>query len=188
MKRIAWIDTETTGVNPYYDEPVSIAVVLDNGNSFYSLVQPTDINKLSDGASAVNGITKEMLRKAPTGEEVADKLVMFLIANNSYVKPKYNKDRGKKYMFGGYNVGAFDIQIMKGFFDRFSRFNMWQFFSFYRVDVYDMVQVEYFNDKLGDIENLKLETVCNHYGVRLDNAHNSIADIIATKELYNKLK
>ena len=37
------------------------------------------------------------------------------------------------------------------------------------------------------LENHKLETICKIMGVELSNAHNSLADIKATKEVGDKL-
>ena len=63
-----YLDTETTGLE-LGDEIVEIAIIDDDDNSLLdSLVKPVGI--ISQGASAVHGINPEMLKDAPTWEEL----------------------------------------------------------------------------------------------------------------------
>jgi DNA polymerase III epsilon subunit family exonuclease len=76
-----FLDTETTGLNPAFgDRIVEIAllkvrnrVIVDR---FESLINPG--RPISPGASAINGITDEMVRYSPYFTQIADQLLSFI--------------------------------------------------------------------------------------------------------------
>ena len=76
----AAIDIETTGLTPVVDSIVEIGAVRFRGDevleTFDELVDPG--RSISPGASAVNGITDEMVRGKPTIEEVLPRFITFL--------------------------------------------------------------------------------------------------------------
>src|SRR3989339_446802 len=78
LPSLAFLDVETTGLSPVYDDRVcEIAVVRVAPDGTHSLWQ-TLINPqrpISQGASAVNGITGEMVEDAPAFERVTDELL-----------------------------------------------------------------------------------------------------------------
>lgn len=69
----AYIDFEA---NAYTSEIISIGVVTETGDTFYSLVRPH--SKIDKKIAQLTGITNEMARAAPSIEEVAIKLEEFL--------------------------------------------------------------------------------------------------------------
>lgn len=74
-RRDDWLvlDTETTGLD-YADEVISVAVVASNGETlFHSLVRPTV--RIHPRASAVNGLTDEMVADAAAFADIYPRLV-----------------------------------------------------------------------------------------------------------------
>ena len=73
-------DIETTGLTPVVDRIVEIGAVRFCGNqvidTFDELVDP--LRPISHGASAVNGITNEMVQGKPTIEKVLPRFLEFL--------------------------------------------------------------------------------------------------------------
>jgi len=88
---IVVFDLETTGFSPRSgDEIVEIGAIKVHGNEviseFHSMINP--LRPISDGASAVNGITHYMVQDAPLIEEILPDFVEFiddapLVAHNA---------------------------------------------------------------------------------------------------------
>lgn len=97
-KPLAFIDLETTGVNPGLDRIVEIAIVkiLTDGSKSVKrkLINPEVA--IPKGASDVHGITDEMVKDAPTFKQVAHELKQMLDGCD----------------FAGYNSNRFDIPLL----------------------------------------------------------------------------
>ncbi len=80
-----YLDTETTGLNKSRkDEILQISLLHDDGTClFHSYVRPIKVQEWSS-AQQINGITAEMVKHAPTWKQVR-KLVGDLIAGNNLV-------------------------------------------------------------------------------------------------------
>lgn len=97
-KPLAFIDLETTGINPGTDRIVEIAIVKilpDNSRSVKrKLINPE--MPIPESSSAVHGITDDMVKDAPTFKQVASELKQMLDGCD----------------FGGYNSNRFDIPLL----------------------------------------------------------------------------
>ena len=97
-KPLAFIDLETTGVNPGIDRIVEIAIVkilTDGPKSVKRKLINPEI-PIPKGASDVHGITDEMIKDAPTFKQVAHELKQMLDGCD----------------FAGYNSNRFDIPLL----------------------------------------------------------------------------
>jgi DNA polymerase III epsilon subunit-like protein len=94
-------------------------------------------------------------------------------------------DRQDKAVMLGYNVG-FDERFLRAAFERQrdKYFGSWFFWP--KVDVAGAVAREVLKRGLR-LPNYKLETVCGHFGVKID-AHDALSDIKATVELWRRLE
>lgn len=96
-------------------------------------------------------------------------------------------DREDKFIIAGQNV-KFDIDVLNRFFKRNNDNYLGSFLNYKQVfdtlSVYTALEIA---DVVPKLENHKLETICKIMGVELSNAHNSLADIKATKEVGDKL-
>ena len=97
-KPLAFIDLETTGVNPGTDRIVEIAIVkiLTDGTKSVKrkLVNPGI--PIPKGASDIHGITDEMVKDAPTFKQVAQELKQMLDGCD----------------LAGYNSNRFDVPLL----------------------------------------------------------------------------
>ncbi|TAD84218.1 MAG: 3'-5' exonuclease [Bacteroidetes bacterium] len=95
---LAFIDLETTGVNPGADRMVEIAIVkvMPDGTklSKRKLINPE--MPIPKGASDVHGITNEMVKDAPTFKQVANEIKQFIDHCD----------------IGGYNSNKFDVPLL----------------------------------------------------------------------------
>ncbi len=158
-KPLAFIDLETTGVNPGLDRIVEIAIVkiLTDGTKSVKrrLINPEI--PIPKGASDVHGITDEMVKDAPTFKQVAHELKQMLDGCD----------------FAGYNSNRFDIPLLME--------------EFLRAQVdFDMknrklLDVQTIYHKM---EPRTLSAAYKFYcGKTLDDAHSAEADATATSAI-----
>lgn len=97
-KPIAFIDLETTGINPGSDRIVEIAIIkiLTDGTRSVKRKLLNPEMPIPRGASDVHGITDEMVKDAPTFKQVAQELKQMLDGCD----------------LAGYNSNRFDIPLL----------------------------------------------------------------------------
>jgi len=159
QRPIAFIDLETTGISISTDRIVEIAIVkiMPDGTK---LVKRKLINPqmpIPAGASAVHGITDEMVKDAPTFKQVANELKQFMD----------NCD------MGGYNSNRFDVPLL---IEEFSRSGME--FSIEGRKMIDAQKVFH------QMEQRTLSAAYKFYcNKSLEDAHSAEADATATWEV-----
>ena len=94
---------------------------------------------------------------------------------------------GKPYKvacLAGYNAAIFDAPRLQKLFSDHQIFLP----ADYKVlDVFQLALWFFEVNPEGKPESLKLSSVCNYFGVKLENAHDALADCIATAQLTEKL-
>lgn len=150
-------DVETTGLNPASDRIVEIgAVLFVDGvpvKSFGTLVNPRI--KISPSAAAINNITNNMLRRAPSEKEVYSQLLKFLgdALHGQIIMCAHNAD--------------FDFGFLRNTLSRLG---------------YDPRNIRYVDTLslsrkyIKGIRNYKLATVGEYFGLKNDTAHRAEAD------------
>jgi DNA polymerase III epsilon subunit-like protein len=197
-------DLETSHINPHVAQPLEIAAVAVHsrslsiipGSEFCSLIRPTDVEAVSDGALKVNKIccgeektggleynkNRDCLL-APPLEVVWGQFV-------NYVKKyNYKNSAWTAPIACGYNIIGYDLVII----DRLAKqFKQWDderqcntlFSSFIKQDLMYLCW-NYFEDST-KIPNIKLGTVCELAGIEVPQAHEAVADVRATATLMIK--
>ena len=185
-----WFDTETTGVMVNWDELMTLSgFIIKDGvrvETFDLKAKPSDPDKWSEGACAVNGITKEMMLSFPEGKDVFTQFTELLERHNPSTKSKYCK-KDVKYWVGGYNT-QFDIAMLSNFFSAFapSTVSLSKYLNFYQKDAMHKVYDAIADGRISALGDHKLGTMCARYNIELD-AHNSMSDIEATWKLWKEL-
>lgn len=182
MKKVIYFDTETSGLDPIQNDILTIGGIIEIDGEvkeeFYLEMQPFNYNTISDYALQVNGLTREQIKTFMTPQEGYRKLITIF---SKYVN-KY--DKNDKLTPIGYNV-KFDIDFLNQLFVKNGDKYFGSFVDYHYID--PMVLINFLRFKgVIKLENCKLVTASAHYGIELD-AHNAMNDIIATKELLNKL-
>jgi ATP-dependent DNA helicase DinG len=160
---IVVIDTETTGLNPEYDDIIEIAAVKYvkgiQTEVFSSFVKP--IKEVPHYIEYLTHITPAELKSAPAIAQVLPKLKMFLgesviVGQNT----KFDLD-----FINAKLIKHHDLPLM----------NQWW-------DTSELGRIY-----LPYLSNHKLSTMCDYFGIVLSQAHRAINDSIATAELFYKL-
>ncbi|MAO07829.1 MAG: DNA polymerase III subunit epsilon [Alteromonas sp.] len=158
-KPICFFDLETTGINVANDRIVEISIlkVFPNGNRESHTWRVNPEMPIPEQASAVHGITNEMVAQEPTFNELAPKVYQLI----------------KDSDLGGFNSNRFDIPLLAE--------------EMLRADIdFDMkkalsVDVQTIFHKM---EKRTLEAAYKFYCDKtLDNAHSAEADTLATYEV-----
>lgn len=154
---IAVVDFETTGLSAGYDRVVEVSVVrVEPGGRKRTLILDTLINpKRRVSATEIHGITDGMVKEAP---EFKDIWPAMAAAISGCVVAAYN--------------AYFDMRFLTAEAEQAG----------------DSIQVPYFclmymRSLIGVGERCRLDVACQHHGIRLQNAHRSARDAMATAEL-----
>ncbi len=162
---IVVFDTETTGLSSRSDEMVQFSACDGDGNILINTyLRPTKHTEWP-GAEAVNGISPEMVKDAPTLEEVADQIKEVLSSAKLLI---------------GYNIG-FDLGFVSSIWQPSKDLKM--------VDVMLDFAREYgeWNDYFGDYKWQKLTTAARYYHYEFK-AHDSMNDVFATLYVYQRMQ
>ncbi len=154
-----YVDLETTGIEASKERICQIAVIDANGNEYTSLVNPEKV--IPDEATKVHGITNAMVKDAPKFGEIAEKVKEMLIEADHFVA--YNS--------------IFDFQFLQAELNRTIGFDLDEN-NYVFVDPYKIFK-KMFPHNLSNAYRF-------YTGLELENAHNAIVDIRATKDVLDK--
>ena len=184
MKKFIF-DLETTGLDAKKHGVIQIAGIirLDNGVKhkfdFKCKTFPGQI--LDPIALSITGSTPELIASYHDPKKVFKALLTLM---SKYVD---QYDKNDKFTIVGYNC-TFDIGFLREFFrlnnDKY--YGSW-FSSYNMIDVHKLftaLRGSGLYPELEALENMKLETVANHYGIEIQ-AHDALSDIYATEKLYD---
>lgn len=159
-------------------------LVISKDLTFDCLIKPYSENlTIEEQALKVNGITFEEIEKF--GVESKDVVEGLIELSQSLQKESVrNRRRGNKPLLVGHNIDDFDVPFLRKFFELHNK-NLYDYFSFATVDTYTLSRILFRTDQ--KIDNLKLITVCNYFGIRINNAHRAYEDAMANAELFIKM-
>jgi len=174
---VVW-DTETTGLT---DDAriVSIGAVDQDGEVLLDMLINPQV-PIPPGATAIHGVTDEMVADAPAFEQAYSQIREALSGRRWVI---YNKD---------YDVARLDFACKQAYeamicpreYVHTRRYRNWFYTQSHR-EVYCAMQafaVQYgdFSEYYGSYKWKSLSFAADHYGVRIKNAHNALADAKAT--------
>lgn len=189
--KFIWCDTETTGINIENAAPFQVAMIFVssvnlNGNLikdeyeriFY--LNPYDIPGIEHSLEAekIHGYTKNQIESFETSEEIVPIIDKFL-------EDCLNFRQKEKLFFCGYNI-RFDFNHMVSLFNHKGK-DFSKYFEEKKPDVFEQVKKAGNKRVLPYMENRKLVTVAKQLGINLENAHDAMADIKATRSVAKSL-
>ena len=163
LERYVVIDFETTGLKPVQDEIIEMAAIrVVNGRiteTFSQLVKPSHV--VSSKIADITNITNNMLAGAPSINRVLPQFLGFIGSD----------------VLVGHNIENFDSQFLAIACLRF-RFAL----NNQIVDTLPLAQIA-----VPKLKNHKLETLCEHFKIKNQNAHRALSDCEATYKVFEKL-
>ena len=183
MKKLLYIDTETTGLYPNKHGLTQVAaIIVIDGEEKERIDLPINPSTyrtftpiIDDKALEIQGRTRDQLSLNESSHYQFGEFVSIL---------KEHLEEDEKIQIAGYNT-SFDIGFVKAWF-RDNNASFSDYFTYKDVDVFALVKHLRLLGLLDGCENDKLSTVCEFYGIELD-AHDAMNDIVATRELYKYL-
>jgi len=174
---IAWIDTETTGLDANDNDIVDLAIILENKgeivSTFERKMRPFKIENVSLKALEVNGLTLEQIKTFPDPEFVYQELISWLDQFETM------------FTFAGHNA-AFDKKFVHSFFVK--NHGMLNFASFFKPKNLCTLQLAYEVKRQLPTRDCKLGTLAKHFGIAFDgDAHTAMADAKVAMELHKYL-
>jgi DNA polymerase-3 subunit epsilon len=178
------MDTETTGRDPYHNEVCQIAIVLldchlNPVDKFYSNIRPNHPERMHPQAVATHGLTVELLEKEPDIHQVTDNLWDWFQG--------LNLTPGKRIIPLCHN-SQFDIPFVQYMLGH-EMFN--EIFGYPTRDTQSvaagMNDAAAFKGLKLPFDRVGLGWLTEHFGIDLDDAHDALADALATARLYKAL-
>lgn len=184
--KIIFIDTETTGLIPSKSAITQLSGVVridkKDMETFNFYIKPFEGADINQKALEVQGRTLEDFKNE---KFISEEKAYFLFKKilDKYVN-KY--DKNDKFIVAGYNV-KFDVDMLQAFFKRQKDNYLFSYISLISMlDPLPCIGMLQLCGLLPELENNKLETWCKHFGIEFE-AHDSLEDICATKELIFKI-
>jgi len=167
---LAFIDIETTGLDPINHEIIEIGCVITTSNlevieEFEIKIKPEHIEKADPISMKINHYKPEEWKDAVSLKEG---MKIFSV-------------KVKDTIMVGQNV-AFDVGFLENAFVRLSIKNP---MHYHRLDTISIAWAKFHNDT--DFEHFSLREMCQHFGIENKNSHTGLGDARATYELYKKL-
>lgn len=158
-------DLETTGISPYNDSIIEISAVKVIGgkvvDTFSTLVNPR--RPIPYGATAVNGITDDMVEGEPYIEEV-------LPGFNAFIED---------FVLVGHNIASFDMK----FIWKAATEHLGQTFSNDYIDTLPMAR-----KRLPKLAHHRLVDLAEYYNISTEGAHRALNDCIMNQQCFELLQ
>ena len=176
------LDVETTGIKLRGSEIIEVsAIKYEDGfhpvSCFTTLTKPK--KPIPPEASAINNITDDMVANCPPFSAVADSFSAFIEGCN----------------IAGHNLIDFDLRFLFVQGVRLSeKVKYFDTLDLAKLTLtaegkkkFDHHSGEYVEADEWDVEDYKLETLCDYYGIFRDDAHRSLSDCYATGLVFQRL-
>lgn len=158
---IVVFDTETTGLSPSRDRIIELAAIRYKDGKpvlrFHTYINPE--RPIPPEVSQINGITDDMVTDAPTISSVLPVFEIF-IGDSMLIAHNLNFDLRFLY-YSGCNV----LDTKRKYIDT-------------------LEQAQKLVKKPQEVDNHKLDTLCQYYGITIASHHSALADAYATGELF----
>lgn len=188
LKKMLWLDTETTGLDFKKHGIIQIAALYEEAEIPYYANIPFIFNELSNAmgckidkeALRINGHKKKKIKNYPNSGETFNHFIDFLDTRIN----KFNKE--DKMTIMGYNV-KFDLEMLHAWAKREGYEYLGSYLDWRVVDVLVIARNEWLMGRMPkEPKDFKLGTICEVYGIKAPD-HDALHDIKATRELYFKI-
>jgi DNA polymerase III alpha subunit (gram-positive type) len=173
-KKLAFVDIETTGVNPFKHEIIEIGCMMvrqnDDGTytaleEFEVKVKPEHIESAEISALRVNGYDESQWLFAHSQKEA-----LTLISQKCEGAVMVAQNASFDYSFLAVGFGKYDVPDP---------------FFYAKLDTIPLAYLRFKDDP--DMDSFTLRKLCERFGIKNDKAHTAMADIRATFEVFKRL-
>ncbi len=173
-KRLAFVDLETTGINPFTHEIIEIGCLVakqnDNGEwvtveEFEFKVKPEHIETAQPEALRINHYDESVWMFAHTQEQALQTL----------------SQKCDGCVMVGQNV-SFDYAFLAA---KFGKYNIKDPFFYAKLDTISLAYMRFRKDTT--MTSFTLRELCERLGIKNEKAHSALADIRATFEVFKRL-
>ena len=175
---ILFLDFETSGLNPYHDDIIEIAVkVMNSDNTFSTLVQPKSDECISHKIISITGITNKLLYEKGLKWQKAYQDF------NDFLKAIIQNSPNNKLYIVSHNGESFDFIFLKRIFSELNDLNIKP------IPLKNIVFIDslLFAKKILKRESYRQETLCKTYNIITKGNHRALNDVIALEQLYFSL-
>ena len=171
------LDFETSGLNPYHDDIIEIAMkVMDSDNQFTTLVKPKSNECISDEISSLTGITNKMLMKeGQFWGEAYQSMNQWL---NSV------KGENNKIVIISHNGESFDFIFLRRIFNDLNHLNI-KTLKIQKIIFIDTLLLA--KRLISGRMTYNQTSLCNTFNIQCEGAHRAMNDVIALEKLFNSL-
>ena len=183
-RTLIFLDTETTGLDPKTCSIFQLSGIIKKDNqeeTFDFRLHPYHNEKITRNAYLKTNITDEELEAYPDQRESYDAFMNLLL--------KYNVGASfsEKAFIVGYNSTDFDMSFLRSWFEFNDNLKFGYYFWYPSLDVMHFAAL-YLVGERSNLKNFQLTTVYEYiFKESFENAHNSLADVQATRRLFNFL-
>jgi len=188
MGEILFVDCETGGTNHETDALIQLSAIIEVDGSIVD-----EIDLKMKPAIVQNGFGKKFKNITAKALEVQGRTMddINLFDNPTDCYQRFRKflarrpaSKQNRYIMAGYNAD-FDCRFINEWFKDMSGgpYEYWNYMQFSPIDVLPILRTMRHYGII-DIPDTKLGTVCSHFKIEIE-AHNSMSDIKATRELTN---
>jgi DNA polymerase III alpha subunit (gram-positive type) len=179
-----WVDTETTGLDSIKSFAFQISYFIEENNNILLKrtleLRPNNFDDFifDTQSEKIHGYSKDRIIDMMPEEKAYKTLIDDL--------HDFSKNR---LQIVGYNV-AFDINFLFAFFDRNKLIHGKNlFYNYFDRQMFDVIQfVQGFRAAgMIHLDSIALDKVCNLFHINISGLHNSMFDIMATKQVFDKL-
>jgi DNA polymerase III subunit epsilon len=185
----AFIDLETTGVNPFLHGIHQISGIIEidgkEKESFNFKVKPFEKDIVDLKALEIANVSIETIQTYEEPKKVYNQLTSLLGKHVS----KY--DKTDKLYFIGFN-STFDFNFLREFFVKNSDTYFGSWFWNPSIDIWQLInyKISFLDNARLKVPNMNLKACAEYLGIDLSGRvlHDALDDIILTKEVFDKLK
>lgn len=184
--KIVFFDLETGGITSEAPNIQLAAVVVENGKEIDVLERKIQFDEATatQEALTVNKYSPEDWKNAVTEVQAMQEFAALCRKHSCIERISKNGNPYYVAMGGGHNVAKFDLDRLMS---AAKKYNIFLPLSYQTLDTLQAA-VWYFTKRpQNQPKDLKLGTLCQHFGIELTNAHEALADVRASIELARKL-
>lgn len=175
------LDTETTGINASKNRIVELSAIklgpgFEPESCFTTLINPG--RTIPPSAVAAHHITDEMVAESPTFPEIACSFSEYISGCNII---GHNVKFDLEFLY----AAGIDLPSKIKYYDTMELAK--KVLTNPRSRVYDRETGEMCDSDDYDVENYKLATLCDYYGIYRNDAHRSLSDCLATSKVLQEL-